>query len=735
MKIQRRLDYIHHERSFSMTSLSTIARITIAYGLATAMASPAAAQFSNNYQVSIPVLPGPLIPNQPGFNGEIELDPDEWRGSIIYRMEDGASRPAAYMKAMADATNIWLGFSAQDHTSCTSSTTCWRDTKPLFSTDDIIVVAYNTNGSWDGYRRLHIQPCVVAGTNILNTCSVSGAAANSQSARLTYWEGRMTGGIVNWQQIGVSVAGPLPNGIEARTASSNLGPNGTWSVELKLPRIAVPVLDGSSFGLFVDVIPTDSNGSKATQYTWPSDLQIGYKDSNDIRNKLEETPPPRTWGIARLGGPAAGVNIVGFGSDYYTDPTKVLTNKPNEFHATLVNGGSATASSLVATFSVNNFGANAGTWNQFTTTSSMPLARGNPTPPFALDQNEYRTVYSGAWAATGSTYAPPNDFRCFKVEVAAGLNGPVIQRYFNMQFVTVDSPFTVTPTITLPKRSDLTDRKTKPKITLREEFINVEPEMRWKTEFGGAKQLDDGSWLVQPKTQGATKLKASVLVDDSLKLPVRDFALKPENAAGLKIDVEPGSTITLLADGAFKSRFGTVTPAGLNDSKRITPRQVKLLDTTPSKSGRLVSFIDDMQSDLRERNSKNPIRPWALIGSFDGFRSSFLIGPAATVAVPERSDVLAVRLAPVEGLSLPADGDGYVINVIGQATRQLATIPEVDLSLFRNSGLTLLPLGSNLPAWVVRAELDTGLFVTINGNTYQSRLPIGSFGSFITRVR
>jgi hypothetical protein len=103
--------------------------------------------------------------------------------------------------------------------------------------------------------------------------------------------------------------------------------------------------------------------------------------------------------------------------------------------------------------------------------------------------------------------------------------------------------------------------------------------------------------------------------------------------------------------------------------------------------------------------------------------------------VPERSDVLVVRLAPVAGLDLPADGDGYAINVVGQATRQLATIPEVDPGLFGQSGLTLLPLGANLPAWVVRAEIDTGRFVTINGKIYQSRLPFGSFGSFITRVR
>jgi hypothetical protein len=35
----------------------------------------------------------------------------------------------------------------------------------------------------------------------------------------------------------------------------------------------------------------------------------------------------------------------------------------------------------------------------------------------------------------------------------------------------------------------------------------------------------------------------------------------------------------------------------------------------------------------------------------------------------------------------------------------------------------------------VRAEIDTGRFVTINGKIYKSRLPFGSFGSFITRVR
>jgi hypothetical protein len=689
-----------------MPTISPYIRNLLALALATTMATPASAQFNANYQIAIPLRPGALTPTFDGI-----LNATEWSGSALYRMEDGAPQPAAYMRAMANGDNIWLGFQAEDNT-CDQDTQagCILNDAPLFGSNDVIVVAYNINGTASGYRRLHIQPCAAV-TPLGNKCPVNGSA-DSQVAGLRFWTGVEAGGVITW------MPAPVPGSVEARTASAPLILNasdfpsrGTWSVELKLPRIAVPVQAGG-FGLFVDVITTNSWEDSAVQYAWPSDRQIAGPDGTNIASQIESTPPPATWGIARLGDLAAGVNIVGFGSNG-SDPTKISRDTPNEFNATLANGSAAAASGLVATFRIANWGVSGGSWAQIPTTAWTPggggLTRSNPTLPIALNQNEYRTVYSGLWAPTGTTYAPPNDHQCVRVEVV-GNNGVNTQRQFNMDFVSVNSPFTGTPKITLPKRSALIDRKAKPKITLREQFINVEPEMRWKTEFGGARQVANGTWLVQPKPEGATQLETAVLVDNSLQLPVRNFALTPENAAGLKIYVEPGSTITLLADGAFKSRLGTVTPAGLNERKRITTRQVKLRD-------------------------KNPIRPWALIGSFDEFRTSFLIGPAATFTVPERSDVLVVRLAPVDGLDLPADGDGYAISVIGQATRQLATIPEVNPGLFGQSGLTLLPLGANLPAWVVRAEIDTGRFVTINGKIYQSRLPFGSFGSFITRVR
>jgi hypothetical protein len=718
-----------------MTTISPYIRNLLALALATTMATPASAQFNANYQIAIPVRLGALTPTFDGI-----LNATEWSGSALYRMEDGAPQPAAYMRAMANGDNIWLGFQAEDNT-CDQDTQrgagCVLTNYPLFGADDIIVVAYNINGTNSGYRRLHIQPCfALNNAGDLNKCPIN-ASANSQVANVRYWEGQYDGIRFTW------IEKSVPGVIEARTASApeilipgDFPSRGTWSVELKLPRVTVPVQAGG-FGLFVDVIPTNSWEDTAVQYAWPSDRQIAGPDGTSIAAQIESTPPPATWGIALLGDLAAGVSIVGFGSNG-SDPTKISRTTPNEFNATLANGSAAAASGLVATFRIANWGVSGGSWAQIPSTAWTPggggLTRSNPTLPIALNQNEYRTVYSGLWAPTGTTYAPPNNHQCVRVEVV-GNNGVNTQRQFNMDFDSVNSPFTGTPKITLPKPSALIDRKAKPKITLREQFINVEPEMRWKTEIGGAKRLDNGTWLVQPKPQGATQLETAVLVDDSLKLPVRDFALTPENAAGLKIEVEPGSTITLLADGAFKSRLGTVTPAGLNERKRITTRPVKLLDTIPSMSGALVSFVNDDRTKFRIRPNKNPIRPWALIGSFDEFRTSFLIGPAATFTVPERSDVLVVRLAPVAGLDLPADGDGYAINVVGQATRQLATIPEVDPGLFGKSGLTLLPLGANLPAWVVRAEIDTGRFVTINGKIYKSRLPFGSFGSFITRVR
>ncbi len=692
-----------------MSMLSTKNRRIVGLAVTTALASPAAAQFNANYQISVPLRPGAISPT---FDGVINAS--EWSGSMLYRMEDGAPLPAASMRAMADSDNIWFGFTAEDNT-CDQDTQagCVLNDFPLFGSDDIIVVAYNINGTSNGYRRLHVQPCAAV-TAMGNKCPVNGPA-DSQVAGLKFWTGSEAGGVITW------TTATVPGGIAARTATAiTLGgagdtfpSHGTWSVELRLPRGTVPVQAGG-FGLFVDVIPTNSAEDAAVQYAWPSDRQIAGPDGTSIAAQIESTPRPASWGIAQLGPLAAGVNIVGFGSNG-ADPTKISITTNNEFNATLANGSTAAASGLTALFRIANWGVSGGNWAPIPTLPWTPgggLTRSNPTPPIALNQNDYRTVYSGNWAISSpalQTQYTNNPHQCIRVDVT-GNNSVNTSRQFNMDFVSVNSPFVGTPTISLPKRSVMLGRNARPSLTLREFFLNVNPGMTWKSEIGGAKPLGNATWLLRPNAGGYLRLETSVLVDDSLKLPVRDYRLTPANADGLKIEVEPGSTITLLADGSFKSRAGAVTPAGLYEGSRLTARTAY-------------------------RREKNPIRPGALIGSFDGFRSSFIIGPAATLTVPRQSDVLVVRLAPVNGETLPVDGDGYVINIIGAAARQLVSSPEVDPRFAEKSGLALLPLGANLPAWVVRAEIDTGRFVTINGKSYKSRLPFGSFGSFITRVR
>ena len=249
----------------------------------------------------------------------------------------------------------------------------------------------------------------------------------------------------------------------------------------------------------------------------------------------------------------------------------------------------------------------------------------------------------------------------------------------------------------------------------------------------------NGQWAFRTRPGTRTQLKTSVLVDDSLKLPVETDRRGPDQATGMEIRVRPGSTLTVLANGAFRTRQGVVTPDGLSEGKRSPLKPVTGLVPLPAKLGEMFpikpSLLCAESNKDTARSARHCIRPGALVGSFDKFRSSFVIGPAATLTVPNQAELLMIRLAPENRNPLRVDGEGFTVQVIGQATDQLVAIPEVDPRLFAKSGLALLPLGANLPAWVVRAEVDTGRFVTINGKTYSSRLPLGSFGSFITRVR
>lgn len=729
-----------------MTLPSTMARGGLVLALATVIASPAAAQFNSNYQLAIPLQPAGLA--APTLDGRINPpadNPNEWSGSLLYRMEDGAPMPAASMRAMHDANTIWLGFTTEDNT-CDQDIEagCMLETYPLFGANDLIVVAFNINGSPTGYRRLHIQPCFDAANPALNQCSVNGPASG-QVAQLTYWTGVESGGTVNWTPAAV------PAGIEARTATqilpSGLTPSrGTWAVELQLPRTIVSV-PASGFGLFVDVIPINSAYSTATQYAWPSDLQIAGSDGSDIAAQITSTPPPKRWGIARLGALAAGVSVVGFGSNSNgptSDPTKISLTTANEFHATLANGSAAPATGLVSTFRIANWGIPGGTWIPIPTTAWTPegsgLTRSNPTPPVMLNQNDYVTVYSGRWTLTPAEQARyrDNPHQCVRVDVAGNL-GVSTSRQFNMDFVEVNSPFEGMPTISLPQRNPLINPNKFTTITLREQFINVDPRMVWKTRIPGAEALGNGRWGLRASPGSMKRLQTSVLVDDSLRLPSETYKFGPNNATGMEIGVMPDSTMTVLANGGFRTREGTVTPDGLNDGKRRLTGPVTA--TSPLPVNRGDKYPDKPAGPCGPREVEIPstavncIRPGALVGSFDNFRSSFLIGPAATLKVPKQARQLMIRLAPDNGKPLRVEGDGFTVQVIGQATDQLVHLPEVDPRLFAKSGLALLPLGANLPAWVMRAEVDTGRFVTINGTTYSSYLPLGSFGSFITEVR
>jgi hypothetical protein len=724
----------------SQTSLVLRKTCVAALALCVSLApiSGAYAQFNTNHKLAVTQWQAPHV--APTIDGSTS-DP-AWLDGFDFRMEDGAPLSAATMRGVADTNNLYLAFSSEDNT-CDEDTEagCVLEDFPLFGLDDMIVVAFNVDGTNTGYRRLHIQPCFDA-TPAKNKCPVNGPSApGGQAANITYWRGTWNGSVMSW-----GAALPLPPGLSARTASAVTltGPSdhpssGRWTTELQIPRGGpdFPFPTVGNFGLFVDVISTNSALDSATQYSWPTTQQIGSADGTSVAAAINSTLDPSKWGVATLNGQGftPGVQLVGFGSNQ-VDQSKInlLAGSVNEFHATLANGGASvgsptTATNVRATFRIANWGLPS-PWAVITTT---PVGdRSNPTVPVSLTAREYRTRYTGDWvlsAAERLNYAAPNDHQCIQVTLTADagvpINNPLYQ--FNMDFAVINSPFNSQPTINMVGAQKITG-KSWPSVILREQFYNMDPRIGWKSKFGGAERVAENVWRVKANRKRINQLKTSVLAGDGLELPNDHYRLSPEGEGFVKIGVKPGSIVTLLNEGSLIYDGQEVSPLGVSLDKRSLrgEKMTEILGQLPR-----ATFSRVLDTSSKDRNTT---RPGAIIGSFDGFKTSFLVGAATTLKVPEDTDTLVLSIANTEQRAFKFDGKGFDIQVIATPVEKYMIDTNPALAQRLPKGQHVLPLGSNLPTYVVRGELETGKFIRIGDKIYKSRIPYGSFGSYIRQV-
>jgi len=612
----------------------------------------------------------------------------EWANAFTFRFEDGAPTSAASLRGMADSNNVYL----------------YVDTADTGGVDvhDALVVAFNpTNGASD-YRRFNIYPC--------NNKAACNAGNSNIAPRVEYATGNLAGSNISWTY----PAGPLPAGVEIMSSYS-IGSPSRWRVEIKLPKTTFGIPDTGFFGLFADAIATDEGNLAAVEYSWPRRTNLASDPLllfGDLKN--QPTPRPR-WGNASLDPAAfpAGLQITGL-SNIGADPSAISLTGPNEFYATAANspfGSEPDATDVRAHFYIANHGL-PNAW------APLPSAT-NPSPPMGssgktIQARTYQAFSSGAWNLTAQQQIDYGNNRnqCVRVDLSHTAGTPV-SRLFNMKFVDVNSPYTSQPEISLAGWRRRFRGATG--VTLTEHFVNGGPDIQWESRFEGAQPAGRHRWIIPSLQERSRRLNATTLPSASLKLPADDYRLDPAalfSGSGVTVAVRPNSVVTLLGEGELVGEGFSMGAAGLGEA---AARRAGIGPT-------------ELADSLR---GGEPIRPGALIGSFDGFETSFAIGTGTTLYVPEGARSLSVRLA---GKRIPVRQGGLNLQAIPTDVTE-AILADIPLkSLVDRTRPVLLPLGINLPMHIVRGTLDTGQFIRINDRRFRLHVPMGSYGEIVKRV-
>lgn len=670
---------------------SAVTAIALLLGACPGTGGVVGANYNPNEKIGFPVTANPVtidgIPNEAA-----------WNSAFKFYLEDGASSSAAFMRGMSDANNLYLYFEVEDTGG--------------FDINDVVVLAFNPTNVSNNYQRMLLFPCQ-------DTPCVAAPAGFAPHVR--YGSGTESGGTVTWG----ALTDGLPPGVEVKANAAPNGMNGRWSVEVKIAKANYPFLADNFFGMFADVIATDPNlgpNGTAYQYTWPQGGYIG----DDVFSNLEDAKLPLArWGNATLntGLFPAGLQIAGFGN-LGTDPSKIALTGDNEFFASVANSPAGTgaepdATGVTATFKINNIGL---TPNWMWT--NVPSATNPTSPGQTIKSREYTPFSSGAWPlkTTGNYQGSglsERDFfaahlhQCVRVDVAYTGSATPITRQYNMNFVAVNSPFDVQSQIATGAW-----RKNFPRargIMLQEQFLNGGSGFTWQSKFGGAEAMGEHRWLIKSLEAQTQTLRTSILAGPTLTLPSQQLRLDPLSMASGKpvaLPVRGGTVITLLTDGAASINKQPYSAAGMN----------------PVAAERAGIKPEPVRDGLRRGTQ---IRPGALIGSFDDFKTSFQVGSGTTMFVPVNAQQLQLRFAK----GVPFDGGRFVLQVVASEPNPVA-LDGGAIDQFRKAGVPiLLPLGSNLPMHIVRGTLNTGMGVTIGKKKFTVGVPMGSYGSLVRSVR
>jgi len=618
-----------------------------------------------------------------------------WGDGFVYELEQGTMDPAATLRGVANDTDFFVSLKAEGNATADEY--------------DTAIFLFNPTGDDTNYHRIIVSPCGAGGAGC------PGGGATNIVPTIQYQTGHKNGTVVEWDG---AVQNSVPN-VEIKASNGGGGLNNHFAVEMKIPRTALGGFsDNNWMGLLVNGIVADLDTEDAVVYSWPLNQHItGEIDAVGGTG----FPAVAGWGNATLSTAFGnGVSVVynEYGTNH-PNPSEIALNGPTSFHAwainnTSVGGAPVTAEDVTATFTIRNFGLGED-W------PNVPVG-GNPAGPADIPGAEAHLFETAEWTLTPDQVTDYTAFpqQCVQVTLSSTdpdtvIATPSVRR--NMHFVTINSPFEASAALSMDGFTKHIDREN-PRLLMFENFVNIEPGMRWESRLAGAERVAPNWWQSTLQAGVGQRLGVVVSPDDRLRLESTRTAVPVgtggPNSKPVEIPVESGGVLTLIADGTLDLGGFTVSAGGIGAaSLRQSDRQVnrgKLAEGRPERYG-------------------------TLLGSFDGFKTNFPIGAGVTIKVPQGASTLSVLINDGDEGYRQQKGEGFSVQAIpGRVTPWMAArFPELQ----RKSEGTMpmfLPFGANLPAWVIHGQYATTNRITIGGKSFRVNLPAGSFGYWIRDV-
>ncbi len=639
------------------------------------------------------------------------LSDDSWISAFRYVLGDGngTAVPHATAQGMRTSDAVYISFEVNND--------------PTFDLDDAVVLAFDPDGNASNHRRIHIFPVFPAG-----------AAGDGKPSGLQYWKD--SANPQPWTDPG-RTPDPTPTWLSdnIRVTSDDSGTSKHWRVEIKIPVVAnandpginLPSNDDFGFYFSVLVAETVSNVTNlVAEESWPLNANVGAF--------IENTPAVGGWGNGIFGLRNNGVSIAAISTDQ-PNPLHIEIDQPNVFRCDVenrmadVNGNPVVANNVRVSFRLKNFGIPGHSPWELVPTGNNPtplhnIPAGNP------GTFQFQTAPWTVPVADRPKYlANPN--QCLRAELdTTGPDTLLVNRrgMINTVFVDTASPFKENAAVNTAAVEPLPGQR-ELDFLLQEFRYNTEAEAPWSTELAGAQQVGDRVWNLRALPGPDARLD-TVITPPPIDIPVERVLVPPGRPGqAQRIAVRPGNLITLVAQGSILRGDREIRPNGADLSVRDTapgaagaPRAAQGEGTAPKGyegGGGATDDGGDKRFPLGAEDSPET-RIGALVGSFDGFsQRAFVIGRAATIMVPAGAQELTLGTNDTEEGWRQQTGNGYQLEVIQTPADGIYRYTTSLLPREPPRGVLRLPLGQNLPTWILCGMRRTGQTVTIHSRVFQ----------------